>query len=339
MVLTLVLFCSHHGRCLKKELIEFGKIGLMMDGHFRTVKVQDTLNQWQRLMAPLSEREKKRYCNRRRVVRDLAKFLEQQRDRCPTTNNDPAADKKRSDFTECLTSALTSELGRRPTPQEMDSAMDGARGFLNFLTRKGRGSVRRMLGWFYASGRAMGYPQICELTMTDIAKLLLVTPAAHSWQCKEMSALVGFPLPGQKSSAATEAYRERQLKIWQQRRAGGKPVASEKNQAAVRVDHRLKRVEAEAAKICSIQPAQFKRAIQRMMTRAGAYDDALQLLDIDPTNFKSADPYDRFSKLSAAVNEKLNAAGAIPSIAEALGAVFGSRCFGMEVIPLLARVG
>ncbi len=87
------------------------------------------------------------------------------------------------------------------------------------------GAQKAAAGWLAAFLRGIGDDHIedgiCKLSIKEVAETLGLDPARHSSHCKQISKLMGgAQLPGQKSARASQAYRERQNRIWCEKKGG-----------------------------------------------------------------------------------------------------------------------
>lgn len=124
--------------------------------------------------------------------------------------------------------------GGKLSEHDMKQRLLGAVALFDFL--QSRGSVPMdFFRQFTAVGRALHREPYSLMTMREIAMMEGQSPASHSWRCKLMSGEIelmgmkGSTLPGQKSKAASEAYKK--CRKGNNNRLGGKKAAQKAKRA------------------------------------------------------------------------------------------------------------
>ncbi|MEQ1861449.1 MAG: hypothetical protein ABMA13_16120 [Chthoniobacteraceae bacterium] len=127
-------------------------------------------------------------------------------------------------FAETIAAASDGEDGTAGE-YEIRQRIVGVKAFFQFL--KGRAiTPMEMFRQLTAVGRAIHEEPFNLMTMEEIAMMEGQSKAAHSWRCKLLSGMIelagmkGSKLPGQKSKAASESYK--QCRKGNTNRKGGK---------------------------------------------------------------------------------------------------------------------
>ena len=114
---------------------------------------------------------------------------------------------------------------------EIRQRMLGVKVFFDFILSRGA-TPMDLFRQLAAVGRGLHRPPFNKMTMHEIAMMEGQSAAAHSWRCKvlsgeiELAGMKGSRLPGQKSKAATESYKE--CRKGNNNRKGGKKLDAAK---------------------------------------------------------------------------------------------------------------
>lgn len=143
-------------------------------------------------------------------------------------NGKSAKDGRRLSFTETIGGQFE-EGDDEAGAYEIRERMIGVRLFMRFLKARAI-TPMDLFRQLAAVGRAIHEPPFCEMTMQEASMMEGQSPAAHSWRCKvmsgeiELAGMKGSKLPGQKSKAASDSYREQRKGNCN--RVGGKKAAA-----------------------------------------------------------------------------------------------------------------